>query len=176
MVLDSPRLASEACSQLGRLKVRTGREGGTQVVRLIGELDLATVAGLDDELRRVERADPAVIAIDLSELTFIGSAGIGAILEASQRSSERGYRLVVVSANPTVQRAFDICGLTDGLRFVATLPADAAGRSTVTISRRGNTQRLRRPTPAAVRRRSDAAALAAAVRELRTHRRRSIFG
>jgi anti-anti-sigma factor len=176
MALDSPRLAPEACSQLGRLRLRTGREGRTQVVRLIGELDLATVRGLERELRRVERAAPAVIAIDLSELTFIASAGIAAILEASQRSSERGYRLIVVRGNPAVHRAFDICGITAGLPFVAALPVDAAGRSTVTTSRRGNGQRLRRATRAAVRRRSDAAALAAAVRELRTHRPPRISG
>ncbi len=49
-------------------------------------------------------------------------------------------------------------------------------RSTATAVRRGHAAREREPVRAAVRRRFDEAALAAAIRELRTHRRSRAAG
>ena len=72
-----------------------------------------------------------MIAIDLRELTFVGSAGIAAILEPSQRSPQRGCRLIVVSADHAFQRAFAVCGLTDSLPFVAALPPRSATRARI---------------------------------------------
>jgi anti-anti-sigma factor len=170
MAIKGRRMASEARPQLGRLKIRSVRDGETQLITLVGKLDVAGATEVERELRRVERSEPTVIVIDLRELTFIDSTGIALIVDANQRSAHIGHRLIVVSANPRVQRAFETCG--EDLPLVATLPSDAAGGSVAIAARRvGPSARRRHSRRTATRRRIDEAALAAAVRELRTRRR-----
>jgi anti-sigma B factor antagonist len=162
--------ASEARPGLGGLKIRSSRDGGTRVITLVGELDVASAADVERTLRSLERTD-LVVALDLRELTFIASAGIAVIMQAQRQASRRGRRLVVVKGNPAVQRLFEICGLADELPFVAAPPSAAPARSTGTAVRRALGTRAGPSARAAVRRRADEAALAAAVRELRTHPR-----
>lgn len=170
MAIEGRRMAFEARPQVGRLKIRSVRDGERQLITLVGKLDLAGATEVERELRRVERSEPTVIVIDLRELTFIDSTGIALIVDANQRSAHVGYRLIVVSANPRVQRAFGTCG--EVLPFVATLPSDAAAGSVAIAGHRvGPSARRRQSGRTATRRRIDEAALAAAVRELRTRRR-----
>lgn len=171
MVLDAQPLTPEACPQLGRLKIRISRRGSTYVITLIGELDVAGASELGRDLRGLDIAEGAVLAIDLRELTFIGSAGIAALIHAARRAAARGYRLIVVNDNPATQRVFDICGLGGSLPLVAALPSGAAKRPSAAAPRRSRGGPSTPSARAAARRRVAAAALAAAVRELRTHRR-----
>ena len=61
------------------LVVDTGHEGPGQVVRLRGELDLATAERLTHALDSVAGSEPGRVAIDLSECEFIDSAGLAAM-------------------------------------------------------------------------------------------------
>lgn len=158
MTIDSAG-ATEVSPDPGALRMRSARDGDTHVIELAGELDLSTAADVERELRRVELSDARVIAVDLRKLTFIESTGVRLIVEA-QRMSHAGNRLVFVRGTRAVQRPFEICDVVHRLRFVDRLPSeDAAG----VLHARGGS--------AATRRRVNQAALAAAVRELRTRRR-----
>lgn len=76
--------------------------------RLAGELDLFTSSQLKLALADIDGIEP--ILIDLSELTFIDSAGIGVILTLA--GSRTGAQPIVL-LNPTepVRRALEIAGL-----------------------------------------------------------------
>jgi anti-sigma B factor antagonist len=155
----------------GRLSIRCTSTGDVQVAALAGDLDLATAPIVERALRLLESTDPPVLAIDLRALRFIGSAGIALLLEARRRAAQRGRRLIVVRGSPAVQRVFEICGLADQLPFAAALPSAAAARSAAPAVVRRPSVRIRPSARAAARRRSEEAALAAAIRELRTHPR-----
>ncbi|HEX8156994.1 MAG TPA: STAS domain-containing protein [Solirubrobacteraceae bacterium] len=136
------------------LRIRSFRDGDAHVIKLAGEFDPENADALERELRRGELSEAQVIAVDLRELTFIESTGIRLIFEAHQRSSQGSNRLVVVRGPDAVQRAFEVCDVAATLPFVDRL----ASRS--------------HPFPrSATSRRVSQAALAAAVRELRTHPR-----
>lgn len=94
-------------------------DGATHRVRLHGELDVASAAGL--EARLVALAGSTVEA-DLSELRFIDARGIAALLSARRRIAEAGSRLRIVGATAPVRRVFalvDLDGiLDDGDRLV----------------------------------------------------------
>lgn len=82
--------------------------GGAVVLRVSGELDLATVPRLEEVLATVS-ADPTVI--DLSECTFLDSSGVRVLASAGRKLSEAGRRFAVVASNPSLLRVLEITGV-----------------------------------------------------------------
>jgi anti-anti-sigma factor len=82
---------------------------GTTTVFISGELDLATMPFLREELTAILRSRPRRLIVDLSRADFIdcGSArliaGIGRLLP--------GQRPVIRGARPSVRRVFLLAGL-----------------------------------------------------------------
>ena len=96
---------------------RTTR-GACEVVTLTGELDMAhapTVAETLDALADTERP----LVVDLSELTFMDSSGLHAILTARARLGEADCRLVLLKGCRQVQRIFELTGVDSVLEFVS---------------------------------------------------------
>jgi anti-sigma B factor antagonist len=99
------------------------RDGLAHVV-LTGELDLSTIAKVEQELTRVESEGPAIVALDLSRVTFLDSSGLRVIVSADQRARRENRRFVVVRGPDTVQRVFSITRLDEQLEMVDELPGD----------------------------------------------------
>jgi anti-anti-sigma factor len=99
------------------LRVDSERSGATLHVRLDGELDLAGVARLEQELAGREDLI-ATLIIDLREVEFIDSSGLRAVLLADRRSREQGCRCVVVRGPEAVDRVFRITGCDERLEIV----------------------------------------------------------
>jgi len=87
-------------------------------VALVGELDLSTVAKVQEELRRVEASAPATMVVDLSKLTFLDSTGLRCIVTADERARAEGRRIVIVRGPDAVQRVFTITRLEERLELV----------------------------------------------------------
>jgi anti-anti-sigma factor len=77
--------------------------------RLGGELDLATADDLLTAIRSHEAGEP--LDLDFSQVTFMDSSGLRAILEAA--GERRNGVLVIVDPTPQVRRVLDI-SLPDG--------------------------------------------------------------
>ena len=74
--------------------------------RLKGELDMATAGDLSEVLRTVSgRADPMVL--DLSEVSFMDSSGLRALLDAAGLPEEQ-RPTVLLDPSPQVRRLLDI--------------------------------------------------------------------
>ena len=82
--------------------------GGAVVLRVSGELDLASVPRLEEALATVS-ADPTVI--DLSECTFLDSSAVRMLASAGRRLSEAGRRFAIVASNPGLLRVLEITGV-----------------------------------------------------------------
>lgn len=52
-----------------------------------------------------------LLALDLSELDFVDSFGIGAVVGALKRLRQRGGDLALVCPSPRIRRVFEICDL-----------------------------------------------------------------
>jgi anti-sigma B factor antagonist len=85
------------------------REGAI-VVQLAGELDLYNANAVREELLRQAEQGPQRLVIDLSQVTFIDSTGLGVLIEARTRLRNRQAFLL---AGPLleVRRALEISGL-----------------------------------------------------------------
>ena len=81
--------------------------GGAAVVRVSGELDLATAAKLENSLSELApHADPVVM--DLSECTFLDSAGTRVLLAAARGLAGEARSLRVVTTDPRILRVLEI--------------------------------------------------------------------
>ncbi len=92
-------------------------DGRCARLALRGELDIATVRLLEDELRIVWARDVRRIEIDLRELTFVGSAGVAALLEANSRARGLGLALTLVRGTVAIQRVFELTGVEAQFAF-----------------------------------------------------------
>lgn len=77
------------------------------VLALAGELDLASVPLLQQQLAEAATADSDRIVIDLTSLRFLDSSGLKLFLETREGLSER-HELRLRRGNQTVQRVFDL--------------------------------------------------------------------
>ena len=100
------------------LDVMSEDRDGLVHVALVGELDLSTVAKVQEELRRVEASAPATLVVDLSKLTFLDSTGLRCIVTADERARAEGRRIVIVRGPDAVQRVFAITRLEERLEMV----------------------------------------------------------
>jgi anti-anti-sigma factor len=100
------------------LEVTTQDSGGHVTVSLKGELDLSSVGKVEEELERVERDAPSVLVLDLSQLSFLDSTGLRAVVTADERARTNGRRLVIVRGPDPVQRVFAITRLEERLEMV----------------------------------------------------------
>lgn len=103
--------------RFGVVEISSEREDKRYVIALAGELDIAGVDRVTQELLRAEATDVSEVVLDLGELTFIDSSGIAVILAADARSRADGGRLRLTGGSAAVMRVFAVSGLADRLPF-----------------------------------------------------------
>ena len=89
-------------------------DGGVIVLRLSGELDLATVADIQRSVDAIAAQAPEHLVIDLTEVTFMDSSGIALLLEIAQSRSRTELR----NPTPLIRRVLEMTGLTEILPIV----------------------------------------------------------
>jgi anti-sigma B factor antagonist len=92
-------------------------DGDSTVVAVAGELDVATAPALREELYRVIDRGVTKICVDLADMDFIDSTGLGVLVGALKRVKEREGQLELRSLPPSAQRVFEITGLTQAFRI-----------------------------------------------------------
>ncbi|MGA9859760.1 MAG: STAS domain-containing protein [Solirubrobacteraceae bacterium] len=95
----------------GGLRSEAVQSGATTILRLDGELDLATEPELDACLQHVLAGGAQSVAVDLRRLTFMDSSGIRAFISAERTCRERGVRFVLIRGSAAIDRLLALCGL-----------------------------------------------------------------
>ncbi len=90
------------------LQVRLDVANGYTVCRPVGELDAYSAPALRESMALLTSV-PAVV-VDLSEVPFIDSAGLVALVGGIRRVRDGGGRIVVCSARRQVQKLLDVVG------------------------------------------------------------------
>ncbi|MDQ6748857.1 MAG: STAS domain-containing protein, partial [Candidatus Dormibacteraeota bacterium] len=113
------------------------REGGVDAawVGVTGELDIATAPQLAEMLGRAEQRCQRVV-LDLRQVTFMDSAGVHVILEASVRADAAGRRLVVVRGPSQVDRVLALARGSDGLEIVDLDPVEPPVQALLKLAQR----------------------------------------
>src|SRR4051812_38034286 len=79
------------------LDVQTIRSGKKLIVRVSGEAGLANVSRLEAELTNLASSRSPLVIIDLSDLTFIASRGMGVLMGFHRRMQLQKGKVRVVS-------------------------------------------------------------------------------
>jgi anti-sigma B factor antagonist len=97
--------------------VEVSQEPGTLILRLCGELDIASRPVIEPEITAAIANAPAVV-LDLAKLRFCDSSGIALMISAHEKSQVAGHPLTVVNVAPSVARAFAMSGVDRVLNIV----------------------------------------------------------
>lgn len=85
-----------------KLQIRVQSMQGLAVVRLTGEIDLSNAARLQDQL--ILLVEQGHVVVDLSEVTFIDSTGLSALIVGHRRATTAHTGLHLAGATGTVRR------------------------------------------------------------------------
>lgn len=96
-------------------------EDGGVVLALSGELDLAGAPDLTEALNEAREAGGR-LTLDLTDLEFIDSSGLGVLVRFNNAAAADGCVYTVIAGPPQVHRAFVLSGLDQALPFVAPTP------------------------------------------------------
>jgi anti-anti-sigma factor len=85
----------------------------SRTVHLNGRLDHESVVILDSELDKLARQPVDVLVFNLADLEYISSAGLRSIFAVQKVMAERAGRIVLLNAQPQVEKVFDIVKAAD---------------------------------------------------------------
>ena len=94
-------------------------QGNRHTLLLSGELDLASAPELEAEAHRLCGEGAGELVLDLSELDFMDSTGLRALLTCIHLCEEHGCVFLVTPGRPQVERLFEVVGARGALPFRA---------------------------------------------------------
>lgn len=93
------------------MQIATTPGSDRYVITVSGEVDLATSAALDAAIIAAIESDTSALAIDLTDVSFMDSSGLGVIVRGLKRCREADKDLDLVITNERVLKVFGITGL-----------------------------------------------------------------
>lgn len=82
------------------------------VVTVKGELDLLTAENFRNLVERdLNREQAQHLILDMEEVTFVDSSGLGVILGRYRRIREQGGKMALVKVKPHVKRVLELAGI-----------------------------------------------------------------
>ena len=87
------------------------RKGQAVVLVLAGEIDMDCSVTLRNRIRDILRDNPPVLVVDMTEVAFMDSSGLGTLVEALRWSRRNGGQLKLVGLSENVRSVFEISRL-----------------------------------------------------------------
>ena len=103
---------------MGEEHIDVTTHGPRATAALHGEFDMAATFTVEPALERLlDEPDLEALTLDLSDLRFVDSTGIGVLVRLADETRERDIELTIAPGPPEVQRVFEASGLVDVLPF-----------------------------------------------------------
>ena len=107
-----------------------------QVLRVSGEIDLHSVPRFQDALEKAVAAaqrdeapsSAGVLVVDLSELGFMDSMGLGTLVGSTEEFREGGGEVRLVVLGGEVMRVLEVTGMGEALRVYPDVPSAIGNR------------------------------------------------
>lgn len=96
------------------LTVNRPADSTVAVVSVGGEVDVHSAPQLRAEITEQLASDARVVVIDLTQVAFLDSTGLGALVSARTKAGEKGVVLPIVCTSGRILKLFTITGL-DGV-------------------------------------------------------------
>jgi len=102
------------------LDIRTQQDGSVCTVELEGEVDVYTAPRLKEELVALIEGGCTHVIVNLEDVAFIDSSGLGVLVSALRRARERDGAVRIVCTRENVLKIFRITGLDKVFPIFAT--------------------------------------------------------
>ena len=106
------------------LQIDATSSGAVHVLRVAGEVDLATERQLERAIVSALRSGPVVV--DLREVPFFAIGGLGVLLRCRRQGLLQGHAFIVAGARPQLQRLLHVAQLTGAVPCVRSVDAACA--------------------------------------------------
>ncbi|EGQ25089.1 anti-anti-sigma factor (RsbW antagonist) [Sporosarcina newyorkensis 2681] len=81
--------------------------------KIIGEIDIYTAPKLKEHLAKLEQAEGMEVELDLSEVNYMDSTGLGVFVGFYKEIKAHNAKLVIKGLNQRLYRLFEITGLNE---------------------------------------------------------------
>ncbi|MGV0744238.1 STAS domain-containing protein [Mycolicibacterium sp. XJ870] len=109
--------------------VEERRIGEINVISVAGTVDMLTAPQLEAALGATAKSSPSAVVVDLTDVEFLASAGMG-VLVAAQDELSPAVRFAVVADGPATSRPLKLVGIADVVGLFATLDEALSALST----------------------------------------------
>src|SRR5215467_5444416 len=106
----------------------TPRRDRSNVLPLKGEIDLHVSPSITASLNRMIEKKPKRLVVDLSDVTYIDSAGLAALIQAMQKVEGYGGKFLLAGLQETVRSIFEISRLDQVFQIFPNADAALAAR------------------------------------------------
>lgn len=86
-------------------------DDGVPVVAVSGEVDVYSAPALKEQFAELVRTGASTLIVDLTDVAFLDSTGLGALVEARALTGDAGGSLPVVCTQDRILKLFTITGL-----------------------------------------------------------------
>lgn len=107
----------------------TNAANGYVVVSVSGEVDVYTAPQLRERLVELIDQGRYHIVVDLSEVEFLDSTGLGVLVGGLRRSRNHDGDLALVCTQPRIMKVFEVTGLNKVFSIADSVEAVVAHRS-----------------------------------------------
>ncbi|CAN5437444.1 anti-sigma factor antagonist BldG [soil metagenome] len=101
--------------------------GDASVLAVSGEVDVATVPRLREQLHSLVAQGSPRIVVDLERVDFLDSTGLGVLVGALKRVRANGGELALVCTSSRIRKVFEVTGLTKVFSLYDTVDEAVAG-------------------------------------------------
>lgn len=98
-----------------QLSINTTSEGATRTVHVAGEVDVSCADELRSAVDAALASGASTVEVDLAEVPYIDSTGIGVLVGAAHRASDAGLGLAVCNPQRNVSRVLGLLGVASDL-------------------------------------------------------------
>ncbi len=111
------------------LGLELSERDGYSVLAVSGEVDVATVPRLREQLHGLVAQGDTQIVVDLDAVEFLDSTGLGVLVGALKRVRSSGGELYLVCTQPRIRKVFEVTGLTKVFSIHDSVDEAVAGES-----------------------------------------------
>jgi anti-sigma B factor antagonist len=104
------------------LAVSNERHGNATVVRLQGDFDLHAAAQVRTKLEGLVEETGHEVFIDLTEVDFLDSSGLGTLVGLQKRANRSHARLALCGLPKQLERIIDVTHLRDAFTILPHVP------------------------------------------------------
>lgn len=100
------------------------------ILRVAGRLDYETIGEFEKAAAQLGAVDAKRVVVDVSQLGFLNSAGVGVLLKLHRTTKDRGAEIRLAGATAEVRRMLKLCFLDQVLKVFDDVDAAFAATTT----------------------------------------------